>query len=146
MKPHLSSSKTLVTLMVATGLAVPLSASATPVTPLPPAHSVGPVTYISGGVGQEEADSMKQAESQFRLKLTFLTREKDGHGAYNAGDEVIIRDQSDNIILDTQSEGPFLLTQLPPGKYEVEAIDNGQRQKRAVTVKPDKHAQLVFEW
>ena len=76
----------------------------------------------------------------------FVTKEEGGHDAYEAGNKVMIRDHTGKVVLDTQSEGPFLLAKLPPGKYTVEAIDNGKTRKRLVMLKPDQHAHLTFEW
>ena len=146
MRLHITSSRPLVTLLMGIGLMTAYSASAAPMAPLPPEHVVGDISYLSGGVGKDEADAMKQAATQYPLELMFLTREKDGHEAYKSGDKVMIRDHSGKIVLDTQSDGPIMLAKLPPGKYKVEAIDHGKAEYRTVTLKPDKHAELAFKW
>ncbi len=147
MKLHLSSSKALLLLMLGAGLAISaVPAVAAPAAPLPPEHSVGNVTYLSGGIGKDEAAAMKQAAAHYPLEVMFLAKEKDRHDAYKAGDTVKIWDHSGKIVLDTQIDGPILLAKLPPGKYKVEAIDRGRTEERTVSLDPDKHARLNFEW
>lgn len=60
--------------------------------PLPPEHSVGDVTYLSGGIGADEASAMKQAAPRYPLELMFVAKDQDGHDAYLAADQVIVRD------------------------------------------------------
>jgi len=146
MKRTLSPAQALATLLLGVGLVTAMSANAMATTALPPEHMVGNVSYVSGGVGKDEADAMKQAAARYPLELTFVTREKDGHEAYLAGDKVVVRDQEGRIVLNARADGPFLLAKLPAGRYVVEAIDHGQAHKRSVTVVPDKHERVVFAW
>ena len=146
MKLQRSQRRSLILLLVGSGLIATSSAIAAMNASLPPEQFAGNIAYLSGGVGKDEADAMKQAAARYPLELTFVTRETDGHNAYLAGDKVTVRDHAGKIVLDTQSGGPFLLAKLPPGKYTVEAIDNGKTQERSVVLKPDQHARLIFEW
>jgi len=143
MKQTLSANRLLPALFLVAGLTTVLTASAAQ---LPPVHEEGAITYVSGGIGEDEASAMKQAAAQYPLEMTFVTRERDGHDAYLAADEVIIRDQRGRVVLDTRSDGPYLLASLPAGRYRIEAIDHGQPREHTVTVKPAQHTHAVFEW
>lgn len=146
MKLQHSPSQPLVPLILSAGLIAASSAIAATNLSLPPEHSAGNVIYVSGGIGKDEADAMKQAATRYPLELMFVAKEKNGHDAYEAGDKVMIRDHTGKVVLDTRSEGPFLLAKLTPGKYTVEAIDNGKSRERSVVLMPGQHAHLTFEW
>lgn len=76
-----------------------------------------PVTFISGGVGEDERQELEQKENQYNLKLIF-TGER---GMYLSDVQVIITDKDKNILVDELTEGPFLLAKLPSGRYTLEA-------------------------
>jgi len=67
------------------------------------------VKFVSGGVSDDSAERMAALGKEFNLKLLFAA--KDGH--YLADVAVSISDAGNRKILDTVSEGPFLLAQLP---------------------------------
>jgi len=146
MKRRLHLNQSVLTLVLGITSATVLTAYAVPTAQLPPEHKVDTVAYVSGGIGEDEAAAMKQAAPRYPLELTFVAKAEDGHDMYLAGTEVTVRDHSGRIVLYDHADGPFLLAKLPPGRYTVEAIDHGQIRQRSVTLIPDKHAHLVFEW
>ena len=112
---------------------------------LPPAHEQGPVTYISGGIGKDQAKAMNHVAKYYPLELEFLhkARPKD---EYLADVKVRIKDRDQKMVLDVTSEGPFLLAKLPEGKYTISAEQNGIIETRDVQIASGKHRRLVFEW
>lgn len=112
---------------------------------LPPEQEVGRATYVSGGIGQDEADAMKRAAASYPLGLMFIARQ-DGRNVYLAGTDVTVRDKDGNVVLTAVADGPFLLARLPAGRYTVEATFLDQTQVRSATVNPHRHVNLVFEW
>ena len=81
-------------------------------------------------------------KNRFDLKLTFAT--KDGH--YLASVPVRITDASDNELIDTVSEGPFLMASLPPGKYRVTAAFSGKPITHSITVTGHGMKEGIFRW
>jgi len=75
------------------------------------------VTYVSGGVGTEAMDRLRSMEKDFKLKPIFALNT----GAYLADINVTIVDASNKVLLDTMSEGPWLLAKLPAGNYQISA-------------------------
>lgn len=136
----------IIPLLLGAGMFASAAAFAASNADLPPEHRLGDVIYRSGGVGAEEVTAMKQVSAQYPLELLFVVKDETGHNAYGAGDRVTIRNATGSVVLDTRSEGPFLLARLLPGKYTVEATHNGKSQKRAATVTPDQHTRLIFAW
>lgn len=137
------STQRIALLFLLTALLNPLLASAAQ---LPAEHRQGEVTYLSGGIGQGEAEAIRQAAGQYPLEMLFVSKEPDGHDAYLAADKVIVRDRHGKIVLNTLAEGPYLLAKLPAGRYEIEAVDQGKAREHSVNVSPGKHVRQVFEW
>src|SRR4029450_10785782 len=101
-------------------------------------QSQGPVTYLSGGVGEEEAQGMRAAAADYPLTLELATagqppgphmpkaeagirgRRGEACDPYSANAQVEIRYQRGQPVLNTTTDGPFLLVRLPSGKYTVD--------------------------
>jgi len=132
--------------LIALGLAVGPMAVAAQIPHLPPEKTQGPVAFRSGGVGLDESMAMREAAPKYALELEFVAKDSAGHGEYLAGNPVVITDEAGKTVLRTESEGPFLLASLPPGRYSVAATDDGRTKEQTVTVAPDKHQRIVFEW
>lgn len=94
------------------------------------------VTYLCGGVGQEEASYLKGEARNHDLMLTFAAH----NGEYLADVNVAIDDAKGNPVLQTTCDGPMMLVDLPKGgAYRIHAEANGYALNRTVNVKP--HAQ-----
>jgi hypothetical protein len=120
----------------------------------PPAHATdnarheqvrGSVSYISGGISSDEADAMKAAAANYPLTLE-LAVAGPARDPYIADARVEIRDLQGNAVLNTTTEGPFLLVRLPSGTYTLDVEWNGAQKKRIVQVAADKHQHVFFEF
>jgi len=100
------------------------------------------VSYVSGGVGTESLDQLGAMSSQFNLKLVFALKS----GEYLSGVQVAITDAKGKSMLDTTSEGPWLMTKLPAGNYRVVATVAGKAEKRQVAVGGTKLKTVDFRW
>lgn len=106
------------------------------------------VTYLCGGVGEEETAYMKQEAKGYDLMLTFATRD----GAYLADVDVDIRDAKGNSVLQMACDSPILLVDLPrSGTYRVRAETAGFELNRTVKVsagekKRQRVANAVLSW
>jgi len=105
----------------------------------------GVATYVSGGIGQDESTAIQQAAKDYSLTLEFVIKAapKD---EFTSDVQVTVSDAKHNSVLDTVSKGPFLLAQLPAGRYHIDAIKNGQTKAHDVTIKPGSHQHIMFEW
>lgn len=89
------------------------------------------VTYLCGGVGEEEAAYMKKEAKGYDLMLTFAARD----GAYLADVDVDIKDAKGNSVLQAACDGPILLVDLPrSGTYRVRAETAGYQLNKTVRV------------
>ena len=100
------------------------------------------VTYVSGGAGTEAVDRLRAMEKDFNLKLVFAL----SNGEYLADVNVSVVDAANHVVLDTSSEGPWLLAKLPPGKYQVNANYRGKAERREVAIASTTLRTLDFRW
>lgn len=126
--------------MLATG-----ATFAAPMSNLPPQETQGAVTFRSGGVGELEANAMRHAQANYPLSLQFVKRHEP-NDQFLANIPVTIKDHAGATVLETTSDGPFLLAKLPDGKYTVTATDNGKTLTRNVVVAANKPEHVVFAW
>jgi len=112
---------------------------------LPPIRHQGDVQYLSGGVGSDESESIKQAASQFPLALEFVQKATP-HDEYLANVAVSVIDHRGRNVLEATSDGPFLLARLPSGEYTVKADYDGRTLEKVVHVADRASARAVFVW
>jgi hypothetical protein len=106
------------------------------------AQTPGGISYVSGGVGDESIDRLNMMVSEFNLKLVFAMTS----GNYVSDVRVVIVDAKGITILDTTSNGPWLLTRLPAGNYQIVASFAGKAEKRQVAVGASKLSTIDFRW
>lgn len=113
---------------------------------LPDVQQQGDVQFLSGGIGAGQSGAFKAAARQYRLMLTFVQRGPDGRGEFLADVPVQIRNAAGQTVLDTVSQGPYLLANLPAGAYTVKASANGNDKSARITVGRSGTASTIFEW
>ena len=123
------------------GLAVPVFA-VTQVS-LPQSRTDNGITYLSGGIGHEEALAMKAEAKHYPLSMVFSEGKR---GEYLANVGVTIRNSLGKIVLVTVSDGPIMLLKLPAGEYKVAATANGKTLHRSVIVGHKGDMALSFNW
>lgn len=112
---------------------------------LPAVQHSGPVTYLSGGVGLDESQAMKDAMHDYRLVLEFVGQTAYGN-EYLAGVPVEITDAHGKNVLEASANGPFMLVSLAPGRYMVAASYDNKTEQRTVRVRPDGQVRAFFLW
>ena len=99
----------------------------------------GDVTFVSGGVGEDEHKALRAIQDQYNLHLTFAVK---GSGEFASGVKVKIEDSKGHTFLDTTTTGPNLFVQLKPGHYKVTASRDNQVLTEEVAA-PTKHGTAV---
>src|SRR5574337_692108 len=75
------------------------------------------IAFVSGGVGKEDLDAMRQLRGRYNFWLVLAAK---GSGAHLADVRVRVRRLPDRmLLLDTVTDGPWLLANLPEGDYEL---------------------------
>jgi len=101
----------------------------------------GNVTYITGGIGDEEREAVKSVKNDYNLSI--ISASKDG--AYVGNTHVVIADRNGESLVDTNAD-PLFYAQLPPGKYIVKGESRGQTRTQNVTIAENKPAHVHFSW
>jgi hypothetical protein len=112
---------------------------------LPPEQTQGRVTYMTGGIGQDEAMALRGEERRFPLSLEFIRRAKPAD-EFLANVNVTITDLQGTTEFQALAEGPYLLASLPDGRYKVTADHDGQSKTREVVIAARRPERIVFEW
>lgn len=99
--------------------------------------------FVTGGVGSEERQALKELSPQYNVRLTFADRVT---GEYRSGVALEVRDARGNVRMQTEDAGPLLYAQLPPGRYRVIASVDGQHQQRSLTVGAGGSKAAAFYW
>lgn len=88
------------------------------------------ITYLSGGVGEEEEAQLKSQENQYNLRV-LITGE---NGEFLSDLTCSLKDAKGNTIVTISDAGPYVYMQVPPSaSYTVEAVaPSGTGKKFAV--------------
>jgi len=102
----------------------------------------GNVSYVSGGVGADSIDRLSSLAGDFNLKLVFALKS----GEYVSGVGVVVADAAGKTLLNATSDGPWFLTRLPAGNYQVTATFEGNAVKHQIAVGTEKLRTVDFRW
>jgi hypothetical protein len=101
-----------------------LGQQAQPQLPMPQPVRDGNVTYVTGGIGEDERASLESQRQNYDLQVI----NSDRSGAYMADTTIAIRGTGNNgTLIDVSGTGPLFYAQLPPGRYTIQAT-NGDKQ------------------
>lgn len=100
------------------------------------------LTYINGGVGIQQRESISRVENEFGLKLVFADQE----GRYISDVNVELLDNEGRRVFSLDEAGPWLLTELPPGNYRVRASFNGEEKSRKVDIGREGIRTVLMQW
>lgn len=109
---------------------------------LPPVQRQGAITYVTGGIGLDEAQALRAAAPQYNLRLTFAAVS----GAYIANAKVVLRDAQGRTVAEATSDGPYLYFKVPAGKYSVTAEVGGEAFTKPAQVRDQAGSEIVFRW
>ena len=97
--------------------------------------------YVSGGVSDSEQASLHAQRKRFSLWVITAAKKS---GAYLSDVRVKVTDSQQHVVFDAPLDGPWLLIDLPLGRYSMEARLNGATQQRVTTIHPGDHHQAFF--
>lgn len=102
----------------------------------------GAVAFVSGGGGSDSVERMAALVGRFNLKMVFAAKA----GNYLADVTVSIEDARGHKVLDTVSEGPWLLVKTAPGRYRIRVTFDGKTVERWIAVPDIGRRDLVLRW
>lgn len=98
--------------------------------------------FVAGGIGTEEVDRMRGEAPAYSLQLVTAAP----GGAYLAGTHVRIVGPGNQVVLDTTIDAPWLLVDLPGGRYTVHATYGGKTVERRITIADGKPQRVVVHF
>ncbi len=107
-------------------------------------HSQG-ISYITGGVGEGETIAILSEAKQWPLLLE-MSQIENGRGVWIFGATVKIISSNKQSIFDAQADGPYMLINLEPGDYVIEAAYQSVVQKRTLSIRPGSPQKIALFW
>ena len=112
---------------------------------VPEAQRSQGVSYITGGVGEEESTAILAEAKQWPLLLE-LSQLENGRGVWIFGSQIKIANTKGAIIFDAKADGPYMLVNLDAGDYVIQASYQGVEQKRAISIKAGQPQKISIFW
>jgi len=134
--------KTLLKILVATHLTL---LSTWVLAQIPETQHSQDISFITGGVGEEETVAILADAKQWPLLLE-MSQIENGRGVWIFGATIKIMSSKKQIIFDAQADGPYMLINLESGEYVIEATYQGVVQKRVLSIKADAPQKISLFW
>lgn len=100
------------------------------------------VSYLNGGIGDDEQVQMRGDARKWPLRMTFSEGDA---GAYVADAEVKITGKGGKTVFTLSGAGPLTYVKLSPGEYRVVVTHGGKSLSRSTRV-GRKSTDLNFHW
>lgn len=124
---------------------VPAQAAQTVANP-PIRMAEGGVEYMCGGKGQAEVAFMQTVAPRWAATLEFAVSNGQ-RGVFTERAQVQVRDKyNGRMVMEALSQGPFMLTRLEPGAYDVDVTLGGLTLTQSVTVIAGVPTRALFLW
>ena len=101
------------------------------------------ITYMTGGIGEEEVDIMKPQAKKFSLNLLFS---EGVVGRWVTDVNVNIYNEASRLIFRKVSAKNVLYVNMPTGTYTILASNNGNKLRHKVTLVAGQHKKVVLNW
>jgi hypothetical protein len=101
------------------------------------------ISYITGGISEDEADALKRYVKQFNLRVIF----SEGASGRSITDvNVSIYNTQGQLVFSVNEAQPQLMLNLPNGTYTIGALYNGDKQSHKFTISSDKQKKIILNW
>jgi hypothetical protein len=126
-------------------VAAPAFAALNPQATLPTEHHRGNISWMSGGIGQDEARAMRREAARYPLEVLFVER-SGKRDEFLADMPLTIRDAKGDVVFRGRSSGPYFLAKLPAGRYAIATREDGRALTRHAVIGGKGTKRVVFEW
>jgi hypothetical protein len=101
------------------------------------------ISFMTGGIGEEEVAVMKPQAKKFTLNLLF----SEGIvGRWVTDVNVNIYDEASNLVFRIVGAKNVLYVNLPAGTYTILANNAGNKLRHKVTLEADTNQKVVLNW
>lgn len=97
--------------------------------PAPSPQRFENVEVVNGGASDEEVAAIKRIAPQYRLRVELSGR----NGEFEVADRMTLL-QNDRVIAEVPDAGPYLLMDVPPGRYTLVGDFADRQVRRSVQV------------
>jgi len=106
-------------------------------------QTAGNISFINGGISDEEVAQLKAQEHNYNVHLLINTNS----GEFTSDVKLVVADSAGTALLTISDAGPYVYLQMPKGKYVATATDpQGQSKKINLNVNGKTiRQQLVFK-
>lgn len=112
---------------------------------LPQPLQDGNITYISGGVGEDEAKAIKAEAKNWPLNIEF-SQYLESHDAWVSQVYLTILDAKGGAIFEAKLDGPMFLAKLPTGNYQIVATYEGVTKTQKVQIIAGRSVYVPINW
>ncbi|HEX7864667.1 MAG TPA: hypothetical protein VF555_06940 [Variovorax sp.] len=115
----------------------------------PPIQVAQGIEYMCGGAAKDEAAFMEMVSPRWAATIEFGV--SDGKGAQQPGfpakAAIEVRQKyTGQVVMDVQSQGPYMLARLNPGAYDVNVTLGGLTLTQSLVVIAGVPARASFVW
>ncbi len=103
------------------------------------------ISYITGGVGEEESTAILAEAKQWPLLLE-LSQLESGRGVWIFGSQIKVLNAKNVVVFDAKADGPYMLMNLTAGDYAIQASYQGVEQKRSISIKAGQAQKISIFW
>lgn len=101
------------------------------------------ITYLSGGIGEDESKAIQQQVKGYSLHMTFSAGPAN---EYTSDVNVVIQTTKGHEVLSLSQVGPIVYVKLPAGKYLIIGSRNGHEERQTVAIEGNASRNVVFHW
>jgi hypothetical protein len=128
--------------VLAAALAMGRGAPAFADTMPPSPHQENGITYVTGGIGDEERTGLEASSRNYNLHIESAEK----GGSFLAGIDLAIQAKNGKDVLRVRNTGPLFYAQLPPGDYTIHAAYKGAERVKDAQVGGKGAADIHFVW
>ena len=101
------------------------------------------LSYMTGGIGEEDAAIMRANAKKFTLNLVF----SEGTSGQSVADvNVNIYNEQSETVFRIVGSKPMLYVNLPAGTYTILANNNGQKLRHKFTIEENVNQRIILNW
>ena len=100
------------------------------------------IAYITGGVTIDERAEMMAKRKDFTLLIKVAAKSS----KYVGGTDVKITDQGGSNVFECTTDGPWLLVDLPVGRYSIGVTGVGIAQSQKILISKKTTRELTMAW
>lgn len=108
-----------------------------------PKEAAGGFKYVTGGVGDVEQANMQAMYGGYSFMLVNVLSGPDA--AFVSNVHVTIK-KNGEVVLETTTDGPWLIADIPPGTYHLTASFDGSTTTNTLKLYEEADQRLVIDW